>query len=91
MAILAIFELPTMTDEKYDSVIQELENSGIGNPDGRIYHVAAAKDGGQIIIDIWESEETLNNFSEPLIPILEGAGVTPAIPQIHNVKNTIIG
>jgi len=91
MAILAIFDLPTMTDEKYDTVIHELENAGIGNPEGRVHHVAAAKDGGQIIIDIGESEESLNKFSEPLIPILEGAGVTPAIPQIHTVKNTIIG
>jgi len=60
---IAIFDLPTMTDEKYDNVIRELENAGIGIPEGRVHHVAAAKDCGQIIIDIWESEESLNKFS----------------------------
>jgi len=91
MAILAIFDIPSMSSEKYENVIKELEDSGLGNPDGRLYHVTASKDGGQIIVDVWESEELLMKFSEPLTPILEGAGVTPAEPQIYPVGNTISG
>ena len=91
MAIIAIFDIPSMTSEKYENVIKELENSGLGNPDGRLYHVAASKDGGQIIVDVWETNELLNKFAEPLVPILDGAGVTPAEPQIYPVRNTISG
>ena len=91
MAIIAVFDIPTMNSEQYDKVIEELENAGLGNPDGRRYHISASKDSGRFIVDVWESDEQLNKFSETLIPILEGAGVTPAVPQIYPVNNTITG
>ena len=91
MAIITIFDIPTMNSEQYERVINELEEAGVGNPDGRRYHIAATKDGGRLIVDVWETEEQLNKFSETLIPILQGAGVTPAEPQIYPVNNTISG
>ena len=91
MAILAVFDIATMTLEQYNKVISDLEDAGMGDPEGRIYHVSSSKDGGSFIADVWESEELLNKFSDTLIPILEGAGVTPAIPQIYPVQNTISG
>ena len=80
-----------MTSAQYDQTVKELEAAGLGNPDGRIYHVAASKEGGWFVDDVWESEEQLSKFSEGLIPVLQAAGVTPAEPQIYPVHNTITG
>ena len=91
MAIVTVFDIPTMSSEKYDKGIRALEDAGVGSPDGRMYHVAASKGDGCLVVDVWESEEKLNTFSESLIPILQGAGVTPVVPEIYPVHNTIIG
>ena len=91
MAILTLFDIPTMSSEQYDRIIKELEDAGVGSADGRVYHVAATKEGGFYIADVWEFEEQLMKFSETLIPILEAAGVTPAEPVIYPVHNTMSG
>jgi hypothetical protein len=91
MALVAIFDVPGMTAEQYDQTVRELEKAGLGNPDGRLYHVAASKDGGWFVVDVWESEEKFGKFGESLMPILQGAGVPPAEPKIYPVHNTIGG
>ena len=91
MAITAIFKVPTMTSEQYDKAIKELEVKGVGAPDGRLHHVASLDGGGLLVVDIWESEEKLDKFSQVLIPTLEGVGVTPAEPEIRPVHNIIKG
>ena len=89
MAISTAFEISTMTQQKYDQVIKDLNAAGLGSPEGRIYHTASLMGSGMLIFDIWESEELLGKFAEGLIPILVGAGVTPAEPRILQVHNTI--
>jgi hypothetical protein len=91
MALVAIFDVPGMTAEQYDQTVRELEKAGLGNPDGRLYHVAASKDGGWLVVDVWESEEKFGGFGESLMPILQAEGVPPAEPQIYPVHNTISG
>ena len=92
MSILAVFHLLSMNTEKYDQAIKDLEAAGHGNPEGRLYHVASLQEDGSIIVtDIWESAELLDEFSKPLIPILENAGVTPVEPKVYPVHNVIEG
>ncbi len=91
MAITAVFKVPTMTSERYDKAVKELEVKGVGAPDGRLHHVASLDGGGLLVVDIWESEEKLDKFSQVLIPTLEGVGVTPAEPEIRPVHNIIKG
>lgn len=91
MAIVAAFNIPGMTVEQYDKTVKDLEAAGAGSPDGRLYHVAAAADGGWFVADIWESPEHFEKFGETLIPILQGAGVTPVEPTIYPVHNIIKG
>ena len=86
---MAVFDAPEMTSEQYDRVLGDLENAGLGNPDGRLHHVASVKDGGMLIVDVWESEATLRNFSDALIPIIQGTGAGPAEPQLYPVHNII--
>lgn len=89
MAIATVFDIKGMTSQQYDQSVLELEKAGLGNPDGRLYHVAAPKDDGWYVVDIWESEEKLGKFSEALVPILMKAGVAPIPPQIYPVHNII--
>ena len=88
-AIIAIFDVPGMTANQYDQVMQNLENAGAGAPKGRLNHMAAAKDGGWLVVDVWESGELLEQFAQTLVPILQQAGVTPPQPQVYPVHNMI--
>ncbi len=92
MSILTVFELSSMTIEKYSQVIRGLEAAGQGSPEGRLYHVASVQeDGGIIVIDVWESAELLAEFGKTLIPVLEKAGVSPVEPKVYPVHNVIGG
>jgi hypothetical protein len=87
--IVAQFNIAGFTEQKYSQTIKDLEAAGVGKPSGRLYHIAAQQGNGMIVTDVWESEETLNKFSEKLIPILLKNGVTPAKPLLLPLHNII--
>ena len=92
MAILTVFNLPTMNAERYDRIVRELEAAGQGKPRGRLHHVASRQDDGSFMVtDVWESAELLAAFGETLIPTLNNAGVTPVEPKVHAIHNLIKG
>lgn len=91
MAIAVVFEAPGMAAEQYDRALKDLEAAGEGAPPGRLYHVAAPKDGGWLVVDVWDSQEALDRFGQTLMPILQKAGVTPPRPQIYPAHNIILG
>ncbi len=92
MPIITVFNLSTMTAEKYNQAIRGLDAEGQGKPNGRLYHVAARQeDGSTIVTDIWESAELLEEFGKTLIPVLNKAGVTPVEPKVYPVLNVIEG
>lgn len=91
MAILAVFNAPGMTQQQYDQVDNDLEAKGARKPDGRLYHVASFTEAGVLVVDVWESQEKLDQFGAVLIPTLVAVGVTPAAPQIHPVHHIIAG
>jgi len=92
MAIVTVFNLTTMTPEKYDRTIAGLEDAGVGNPDGRLYHVASQTEAGTMIVtDVWESAEKLAAFGEKLFPVLHATGVTPVEPAVTPVRGIIAG
>lgn len=92
MSILTVFNLHTMTADKYNKTIEGLEKAGAGNPAGRLYHIASLqKDGSVIVTDIWESAEHLDEFGKILMPVLQKAGVEPVQPMVYPVHNYIQG
>jgi hypothetical protein len=92
MSIITVFNLSTMTAEKYNQAIRGLEAAGQGKPKGRLYHVAARQEDGSIIVtDIWESAALLDEFGKTLIPTLNKVGVTPVQPKVFPVQNIIEG
>jgi hypothetical protein len=75
------------TQERYDKTTAELEEAGVGAPDGRISHVALETDGEIQVFDIWESQEAFDAFGATLIPILTAAGIElnePMVARVHN-------
>ena len=92
MSIITVFNLSTMTTERYNQAIRGLEAAGQGKPKGRLYHVAARQeDGSTVVTDIWESAALLEEFGKTLIPVLNKAGVTPVEPKVYPVLNVIEG
>ncbi|MDH3606324.1 MAG: hypothetical protein OER12_04950 [Acidimicrobiia bacterium] len=92
MSILTVFDLSSMTKDSYDKAVQGLAEAGQGSPNGRQYHVAGAKeDGSIIVVDVWDSGESLAAFAETMVPELQKAGVSPVEPAVYPVHNVIVG
>lgn len=87
--ILALYEFTDLTPEQYSKTIKDLENAGQAHPRGRLYHFATVKNNRITISDIWESEETLQDFTKILFPILINNAVSPVNPEIQNIYNII--
>ena len=83
--ILVQFTIPGMTTQQYEQCWEEMRNSGHANPTGLLHHVSAQQGNNMIAVDVWESEETFNNFSQVLMPIFVKAGVTPVQPVVTPV------
>lgn len=89
--ITVLFDMPNVTSTQYDQVIKGLEAAGAGNPKGRLYHIASPKEGGWLVVDVWESGEQLDQFAQTLIPVMQEAGMTPPQSQIYPLHNLIMG
>jgi hypothetical protein len=87
--IVAIFNVVGFTPESYKQTLKDLESAGKETSKGRLNHVAAQQKDGLLIIDVWESEEALNEFYKTLVPTLLKNGVTPAQPTIIPLHNII--
>jgi len=87
--VVAQFNLKDFNHQRYDQTIKDLKAAGQGNPKGRLYHVITEQPVGMLVTDVWESEETLDEFSKTLIPILIKNGVTPVQPTFLPVYNII--
>jgi hypothetical protein len=91
MALGIYFAHQGFTPEKYDKVIKQLEDAGVGTPKGRTYHVALESNGDLQVFDIWESQEDFDAFGSTLVPILAEAGVGLSEPMVATVHNVIVG
>jgi hypothetical protein len=87
MALIVTFDVPELGQKEYDGIIQDLEASGLGNPEGRTYHVAGMSPKGWHVTDVWESEESFGRFGQQLLPIIQKYGVNPqpAVFPAHNI------
>lgn len=86
-AILVFFDA-RMTTAQYDQTVSGLEKiMGANIPAGQLFHAAYKTPEGINVIDIWESPESFQAFGGTLMPILQGAGVTPPQPAIYGLYN----
>jgi hypothetical protein len=89
----ALYFQPTgFTPDKYDAVVNHLNEAGagFGSVPGRTFHCAMEVDGAIRVFDVWESMEQFEKFGETLLPIMSKLGLDPGQPQVmtvHNVQN----
>ncbi len=92
MAVVAVFQGPTLTQETYEASIRELTG---GRPrmekpsdwpvEGLLLHVAGETASGFRVIDVWQSEEAFRQFGEALAPIMAKLGIEeqPEVCSVH--------
>ena len=86
--VVVMFEVPAMHAAQYDRIIEGLEAADQGEPDGRLFHVAAPQGDGWLVVDVWSSVEKFEQFGQTLMPIVQELGLTPQ-PQIYPAHNMI--
>ncbi|MEZ0093857.1 hypothetical protein [Streptacidiphilus sp. EB129] len=96
MAIIAIFEMPGMTQAAYEQTTIKVSGNadGVKSPadwpvPGLISHTAAPTPDGWLVADVWESEEAFAKFGEVIIPILREVGAPDVKPKIYPVFNLV--
>jgi hypothetical protein len=84
MAVLMMLDFDGMSVEQYEQVNESMDIRGDEDaPDGLISHTAALTDNGIMIVDVWESEESLERFfEERLGAALAEAGVPQTQPRV---------
>jgi hypothetical protein len=91
MAIVAVFQSPSFTQEQYDETVRRLvgkdrmESASDWPADGLLAHIAGQGENGFRVVDVWASEEGFNRFGETLMPIIQELGieVQPEIYPAH--------
>jgi hypothetical protein len=90
--ILAVHQVPSLTQERYEEVVRRLTNgrSGLKSPsdlpfDGLLVHVAAQTENGFLIFDVFESEEAVDRFNTAMhtIPAEVGIEEPPTFYPAH--------
>jgi hypothetical protein len=72
MAIGVIIDAPGGTQAQYDAVLAAV---GPHLPADLLFHAAGPREGGFVLVDVWESPEALDRFmAQRLGPALRAAG-----------------
>jgi hypothetical protein len=94
MAVAFKMRFSGATIEQYEQVLELMGfTEGTANADGAIFHWAAKTDDGLLVIDVWESDEHFQRFSdEKIVPFTQQVGITepPTITR-HEVHNFLVG
>jgi len=93
MPVLMTLEVPGGTTAQYDranAVMGLAEDAGL--PAGLVVHACAVTDDGIVVVDVWDSTSSLDDFArERLGPALKEAGLATATPRISPVHNLLFG
>lgn len=76
-----------MSKEDYGRVIDELEASGLSEPQGRLYHAAYGEDQVHMF-EIWRSEEDFEAHRDRMFAVLQGAGVDSGTVDVHPLHSS---
>jgi hypothetical protein len=73
-----------MSKDDYARIMGELESTGAGAPEGRLYHAAYGGDDVRIF-EVWESPEHFEAHRVDLVGVLQGAGIDAGTVEFHDV------
>jgi hypothetical protein len=92
LAVVAVFQSPTVTQEAYEEAVRRLTGgkSRFESPadwpvGGVLAHIAGQSESGFLVVDVWESAEAFARFGEVIAPILQeiGVEVQPEVYPAH--------
>ena len=94
MAVLMLLGLPGATPDQYDRANEILGIAGDDDaPEGLISHAAGLTDEGMVIVDVWDSAESLERFFEEreVQAAMNEAGAELGEPRVLPVHNHSAG
>jgi quinol monooxygenase YgiN len=71
-----------MSRDDYERVIAELDASGAGEPEGRLFHAAYGTDEVHMF-EVWDSPDQFDAHSNQLFAVIQGAGVDAGTVNVH--------
>ncbi|WP_406010941.1 hypothetical protein OG440_36020 [Streptomyces sp. NBC_00637] len=96
MAIVAVLEMPGMTQALYEQSAEKVAGrpGPVRSPAdwpvaGLVSHTSAPTENGWLVVDVWESEEAFRQFGETLLPILRELGLADVQPRTYPVFNVV--
>jgi hypothetical protein len=89
MAIGVYFHPQSLTAAQYDDAVSRLDAAGAGRPKGRLHHSCFGTDGTLMVFEVWDSQETFEEFGKTLMPILQEVGIAPGQPIVEPIHNII--
>lgn len=75
-----------MSKADYERVIAELEASGAGEPDGRLFHAAYGDDEVHMF-EVWESPEHFEAHRDTMFATLQASTVGGTVVEIHELHS----
>jgi hypothetical protein len=93
MHVLMTIEVPGGTTAQYDRTNADLGIAGDGDlPAGLVAHTCAVTDDGIVVVDVWDSADSLEQFArDRLSAALAESGLGAATPRISAVHNLLFG
>jgi hypothetical protein len=76
MPVAMSMQWPGITEKEYRAVMQELQLDS-HPPKGALFHVAGFTQGALRVLDVWESAEAFQTFSDQrIMPAVKKVGIT---------------
>jgi hypothetical protein len=91
--VLLLIDADGLGTDQYDQMAARMPAHADGGSDGPWYsHTAATRDGGVVVVDLWESPEAFGQFAEEQIaPAAQEVGMGPIEPRVIPVHNIMRG
>jgi hypothetical protein len=90
MAVAFILDFPDATLDQYDQVIEKMGLTDGASPPSAQHHWVAKTDDGIRVVDVWDSDEAFEKFSQEQIgPITQEVGIAEPTVTRYEVHNTI--
>jgi hypothetical protein len=87
MAIVAVFQFPNESVEKYEKVF-EVGGVAITDQPSRISHTCFKTEHGFTVVDVWADEQSFAAFGEIIGPAIQRAGLDGR-PEVYPVQGLI--
>ena len=90
MAVGLVFNGSGVTQEQYYQVFNEVTDNGAQLVPGMISHYAGPTDGGFCVMEVWESQETLQRFFENKLAQALAAANINVQPTMFEIVNSAV-